>query len=109
MVSPLRAEHSQSFGGVEDADIGEGAENEQVLIAGDDERRARGERSGEDDVVVGVAAHRLNQGRWLDDLGHARVVLHERSGGKPRGLNALGELRPRNYFSKLREERHAHA
>lgn len=63
------------MGGGEDADVAEGAQVEQVAIAGDDEVGLSAERAGEDLGVVRIAAHRLGQGRRLEDLGEARVIL----------------------------------
>jgi hypothetical protein len=55
----LCAEHAQRLSGVEDADVAEGAEDKQVLIAGDDKWGACGERGGEHEIIVGIAADGL--------------------------------------------------
>ena len=44
----------ESLGGGEDTDVADGAELEQVAIAGNDEGGFSGERAGEDLIVIGI-------------------------------------------------------
>jgi hypothetical protein len=61
---PSGAEQGERVGGVEDVDVAERAEIQEVTIAGQEQGSFRGERRGEDMVVVGIA----RDARQLDGL-----------------------------------------
>jgi len=79
-------------------DPGVRAQDEQVLIAGQDEIRAGGERGGQDDIVVGIAADGGRQGIRGDETGALPVNKVE---GRARGLE--GELAGK-FFGQFREQ-----
>lgn len=54
----LCGDEGERFVGWHDADVAEGAEGEQILVAGDDEVGAGAERAGEHGIIIGIARGR---------------------------------------------------
>ena len=87
------ADRCKRIGGGEDADVAERAEHEQIAIAGDDERGLGAERGGEHEIIIGIAADGFRKQGRHDDLGEARVVLHQVGGGEFGSVNARSRAR----------------
>jgi hypothetical protein len=69
-----------------DGDVAEGAEREQIIVAGDDQRSLGGDRAGEHVVIVGIVADGGWQGLRFDEGGQAAVVPHDEARGREVGV-----------------------
>jgi len=79
----------------------------QSLVTEGDGVGVRGERTGENLIVVGVAGHSGIDVGGNDQVGKARVVGDELGGGELGRSNAFGELLAPDHLGELGSERHA--